>query len=135
MMGFAENLKRARLDRGLTQVSVAEQLGIDKSTYSGYESGKRQPDVNRIKELAGIFNVSADLLIGVSQAFPSALDGSRDDSRFAEAISNRQEVRQLVELALISSTEDVWKIIEIWRVIQKPIKSKDPAAPEHNGVQ
>lgn len=63
-MEFAHNLKNARIAAGLTQQQVAEQLGITKSTYCGYETEKRQPDVQKIKMLAEILKVSADTLLG-----------------------------------------------------------------------
>lgn len=49
----------------MTQEQAARSLGIDKSTYCGYETGKRKPDVERIKELAALFGVQADTLLEV----------------------------------------------------------------------
>lgn len=62
-MGFAEQLKRARLAAGMTQQQVAEAMGITGSTYCGYETGKRQPDVLKIKRLADILHTSGDILL------------------------------------------------------------------------
>ena len=63
-MSFSENLKQIRQSKGYSQVYMADHLNIDKSTYNGYESGKRKPDVQRIKAIAHILGVSADDLIG-----------------------------------------------------------------------
>lgn len=65
-MSFTEQLKKARKGTGLTQEQAAKALAIDKSTYCGYETGKRKPDVERIKELARLFNVKADVLLETS---------------------------------------------------------------------
>ncbi len=62
-MGFSEQLKKARLKIGYTQQEVAGLMGITKSTYCGYETGKRQPDVAKIKQLSNILNVSGDILL------------------------------------------------------------------------
>ncbi len=62
-MGFAEQLKRARLAAGYTQQQVAAAMGITSSTYCGYETGKRQPDVLKIKRLADILHTSGDILL------------------------------------------------------------------------
>lgn len=62
-MGFSEQLKKARANLGLTQQQVADLMGITKSTYCGYETGKRQPDVLKIKKLANILNTSGDILL------------------------------------------------------------------------
>lgn len=62
-MGFPEQLKMARLNLGHTQQQVADLMGITKSTYCGYETGKRQPDVEKIKLLARILQTSGDTLL------------------------------------------------------------------------
>ena len=62
-MGFSDQLKKARLNMNYTQQQVADLMGITKSTYCGYETGKRQPDVAKIKQLACILNTSGDILL------------------------------------------------------------------------
>lgn len=62
-MGFGENLRSAREALGLTQQQVADQMGITKSTYCGYETEKRQPDVKKIKQLSEILRVETDKLL------------------------------------------------------------------------
>lgn len=62
-MGFSEQLKMARLSMNYTQQQVADLMGITKSTYCGYETGKRQPDVEKIKLLANILQTSGDTLL------------------------------------------------------------------------
>lgn len=70
---FFENLKNARLRKGLSQVQLAEQLGIAKSTYSMYESGKREPNMQTIKKIADILDVSTDELLGMDELCDYAL--------------------------------------------------------------
>ncbi|MGV0167141.1 helix-turn-helix domain-containing protein [Furfurilactobacillus sp. WILCCON 0119] len=66
---FPERLKQLRHERrGLTQESLADQLGIAKTTYSSYEQGKREPDFNTLQRLASYFDVSTDYLLGNSPA-------------------------------------------------------------------
>ena len=62
-MSFTEQLKKARLNMNYTQQQVADLMGITKSTYCGYETGKRQPDVAKLKQLARILNTSGDVLL------------------------------------------------------------------------
>lgn len=88
---FYENLKDARISAGLSQKDVAEQLGVAKSTYSLYESGKREPDVSRIKKLAEVLGVSSDALLGIPER-PTTLAAHFDGDDFTpeeqEEISN-----------------------------------------------
>lgn len=60
---FKDRLREARKKAGMTQKEVAAALGIDDTTYCGYETGKRQPDALRIKELAHCLNTSGDYLL------------------------------------------------------------------------
>ena len=62
-MSFGSKLKEARLSLNLTQQQVADQIGITKTTYCGYENGRRAPDVEKIKQLALILKVSGDDLL------------------------------------------------------------------------
>lgn len=62
-MSFGEKLRAARESRGYTQQQVADHMKIDKSTYCGYETGKRQPDVQKIKQLSKFLGVSGDELL------------------------------------------------------------------------
>ena len=47
---------------------VAERLGIAKSTYAGYESGYREPSLELLRQLAAIYVVSVDYLLGNEEA-------------------------------------------------------------------
>lgn len=61
---FAENLSFARRARGYSQAYMAECLGIARSTYAGYETGKRSPDIKMFAEISKTLFVSADELLG-----------------------------------------------------------------------
>jgi transcriptional regulator with XRE-family HTH domain len=48
---------------GVAQQDIAEYLGVARGTYSRYETGEREPDVDTIIRLADYFNVSIDYLL------------------------------------------------------------------------
>ena len=58
------NLKSARKAKGLTQIEVAEYIGLAQSSYSAWESGKTKIDDASLKRLAELFEVSVDYLLG-----------------------------------------------------------------------
>lgn len=62
-MRFAENFKRARIGLGLSQVELAQKIGIDQRAISNYEIGLRKPRIARIPKIARALNVSIDELI------------------------------------------------------------------------
>lgn len=78
-----DRLKFARKQAGLTQKEVAARAGITESTYCGYETGKRQPDAMRIKQLAGILDVTGNYLLGldVSPSRPAPVPALTADER------------------------------------------------------
>lgn len=82
-MSFGERLRAAREARGYTQQQVADHMKIDKSTYCGYETGKRQPDVQKIKQLSKFLGVSGDDLLETEFASDKKRRVSDEDIRFA----------------------------------------------------
>lgn len=64
---FNENLKQARKISGLTQKQVADAIGVARSTYALYETGEREPNVEIVKSLAKVLDVTGDYLIGLEK--------------------------------------------------------------------
>lgn len=60
---LGENLKRYRENLKMTQAEVAEALGIKSATVSKYESGALEPNIEALKKLAELFDVSIDELL------------------------------------------------------------------------
>ena len=58
------NIKDIRLRKGLTQADVAAALGVSSVVYSRYETGKRQPSIDMLIQMADIFGVTVDFLLG-----------------------------------------------------------------------
>lgn len=65
-MSFGDNLRAARERLGLTQQQVAARLGVSKSAYCSYETNKRQPDVEKLRQLSDILQSTTDALLDVS---------------------------------------------------------------------
>ena len=60
---FCENLKLARNGSGLTQRQVADKLGVVESCYAKWEQGRAEPNVDNLRKLSEIFDISLDDLI------------------------------------------------------------------------
>lgn len=56
-------IREAREQCGLTQAALAEQLGINGVTLSGYETGKHDPKSDTLVKIAQICNVTVDYLL------------------------------------------------------------------------
>lgn len=62
---FSANMKAARKKAGLTQVEAAKRLGVERSTIASWESGAREPGIDKIRKIAVLFKVSVDDLFGL----------------------------------------------------------------------
>lgn len=58
------NIKDIRTRKNLTQADVANALGVSSVVYSRYETGSRQPSIDVLIQLADIFGVTVDYLLG-----------------------------------------------------------------------
>lgn len=63
-MLFSERLRKIRLACGLTQEEVAKALGIERTTYTYYESGRHEPSLVRTQDIAKLFNTDIATLLG-----------------------------------------------------------------------
>lgn len=55
-----EKLRLLRKQKGLSQTEMADLIGTTQSTYSKYESGNRQPDIEILQKISNIFQVTID---------------------------------------------------------------------------
>ncbi|KLD73721.1 helix-turn-helix domain-containing protein [Xanthomonas hyacinthi] len=53
-----------RKDQGITQVQLAEQLGVSQQTVTAYESGRRRVPISNLPRLATLLGTSVEALIG-----------------------------------------------------------------------
>jgi len=63
-MDFKDRLKELRLEKEMRQEDLAKKIGVSRHTITGYEIGKREPDLDKIIKLANFFDVSIDYLLG-----------------------------------------------------------------------
>ena len=61
---FGQRLARLRKEKGLTQEEVASRIVISPQAVSKWENGNSEPDLNTLNQLADIFGVSVDELLG-----------------------------------------------------------------------
>lgn len=62
-MGFSENLKNLRKQRGLDQSSLAKELNVSVKTISHWETLYSEPSIAQLVALANFFDVSLDDLV------------------------------------------------------------------------
>ena len=84
---IADRIKILRENKGLSQTALANQLGITRSSVNAWELGISVPSTQYIIELAQLFKVSTDYLLGVPSNNTVEIDGL-----------NEAEVKIILEL-------------------------------------
>lgn len=69
-----EHLSELRKRRKWSLQETADQLGIAKSTYAGYESGYREPSLQSLSQIADLFETTVDFIIGRTDQGREALE-------------------------------------------------------------
>ena len=104
------NIKDIRLRKGLTQADVAAALGVSSVVYSRYETGKRQPSIDMLIQMADIFGVTVDFLLGRQDIEDSTLSDYELQlliaSRKADERANQDALNMLLAHAANTKTED-----------------------------
>lgn len=90
---FPKNLSALRRERGISQKTAAEALGISQALLSHYEKGIRECGLDFLCRAAAYYGVTADYLLGRSDSrtgFPSSFDDL--------ALDRRRELNRVLEL-------------------------------------
>ena len=85
---FGQRLKELRVQAGMTQLQLAQRMGVAKSVVSFYELQERTPSPDILVKLSGIFKVSTDYLLGLDPRETIDISGlSREDIAIMRALA------------------------------------------------
>lgn len=104
-----ENLKKLRLETGLSQQQLADVIGVSQQSINKYENHGVEPDIATLIALAECFDTSVDYLIGNTEirrkyevVYPSDLN-----SKEKELIESYRKAtlkdKQIINLVLSDS--------------------------------
>lgn len=60
----AERIRELMQEEGLSQVALAEKIGVKQNTVSAWVLGKKEPSIRSLWLLADYFNVDIDYIVG-----------------------------------------------------------------------
>ena len=98
-MMIKNNIKKLRLEMGLTQKELGKNIELAESTISLYESGKREPDNATLLTLANFFDVSVDYLLGRTDK-PELLAAHTADDSHDLTPEQREELEQFKQFII-----------------------------------
>ena len=105
---LGENISRLRREKGLTQEELAEKLSVSPQAVSKWENDISCPDIMLLPELAKIFEVTTDTLLGCESVPPVTLVPAEQRKKIDEMVlrikvnsADNDKVRINVPLPLI----------------------------------
>ena len=63
---IAERIKQLRKERGMTQIELANALGVSNGTVAMWETGKRKPSFDMLDRLSEVFDRRIDYILGAT---------------------------------------------------------------------
>lgn len=79
---FGKRITELRKAKNLTQLELANLIGTSRSAISLYEIEKREPDIATLNNLASLFNVSVDYILGNDSDNLTNTNYTADNSEF-----------------------------------------------------
>lgn len=140
MASFPDRLKELREKAGMTQMELAEKLGVAKGTIGNYEAGGRMPNNEKLEAIADLFNSDIDYLLGrtndapdfsleekwIIKAYRKADQDTKDGIRMILKRFDQKEVKPVVQAKIIplftssfaagpsgNFAEDAWEDYEV----------------------
>lgn len=74
-----KNIKTLRLQRNLSQVDFANQMGVTKQCVSNWENDNVLPSIEMLVRIADFFHVSTDYLLGREDASTLNVSGLTEE--------------------------------------------------------
>ena len=120
---IAENIKRLRNEKGISQEVLSEQMGVTVQAVSKWENGLSCPDISLLPELGEFFGVTIDfLLTGREADIPKEECGLPDDGRLriVQARGNKvlgkseYDSRLVIKLQMPNPSEQPELNVDIW---------------------
>ncbi|HEM3905055.1 TPA: helix-turn-helix domain-containing protein [Streptococcus suis] len=105
------SLKKRRLEKDLSQVEIAEILGINKSSYSSWESGRAKPNQKNLVALANILDVNVTYFESeyniVNNFLQLTTANQQNAEEYIEELLQSQQFDKVVHLYPVSVLSDV----------------------------
>jgi HTH-type transcriptional regulator, competence development regulator len=146
MQTFGERLKHLREKKKQenpkwTQEYVADLVGVARTTYTAYERGTKQPQLDTVNKLADLFGVSADYLLGrTDDPHGYAPETKTEEENTLAKINQLIKEYGIEQMGFFDiekwkslSEEEIEEIIKHFEWVVHKAKEKNKAAREDTG--
>ncbi len=105
------SLRKVREEHNFKQKDVAEAIGLDRSSYSFYETGRTRPSLETLCTLARVYNVTIGYLLGKEPNNPALREKVNAVSSVADPIAMLKKDEQLLLMHYRVASDEVKKEI------------------------
>lgn len=81
MFDFGIRIQELRMKHNLSQEALGKKLNKSKSAICGYENNTRVPPLDVLINIAVLFNVSLDYLVGIDKTEMVSINGLNDNQK------------------------------------------------------
>lgn len=106
MEKLCETLRQMRKNKNITQGKMAELLGLNRSTYSLYEIGLREPSIDTLKNISELLDTPLDKLLGIETSNYSLIPNE------IGLLHNYRILNEIGKDKVVEYTKDLTKIPE-----------------------
>lgn len=103
MTAFQERLKLFRLARNITQVRLAELIGVDPRVYNRWERGLSTPQFEAVVKIADVLQVTLDELVGRTPPSNEIKIHNHELNRLYQQVDNLPDIDQQALVLVIDS--------------------------------
>lgn len=89
---FSTRLRALRLKSGRSQADICKALDVKQGTYSTWELGKYEPPLRLVVQIAQLFGVTTDYLLGANES-----DSSAPNEPLVKLDSLKDAIRRLLD--------------------------------------
>lgn len=72
-MKIAKRIKQARIDKNMTQMNLADEMGVSYQAVSNWERGNSMPDISKLEDLCRVLGLSVNQLLGMEEPAAAAV--------------------------------------------------------------
>lgn len=98
-MNIAKKIKQARIDKNMTQMNLADEMGVSYQAVSNWERGNSMPDISKLEDLCRVLDLTVNQLPGMEERTTAAV------SKVMQA--EELTVEELAEVAPVLPPETV----------------------------
>lgn len=103
-MLIAKRIKQARIDQNMTQLQLADAMGVSYQAVSNWERGNSMPDISKLADLCQTLGITVNELLGMEEPAAAAVTKAMEKEELT--------VEELKEVAPMLPPEEVKEHVE-----------------------